>query len=360
MPTWLEVFQFVKDPYEKLDPYKIDLTYLVWDRPDLAEARRDLDLFNGDIFAARRCALKVFGSSGAGKTWLTRLFEKEILLRDPQLLFIYTKIPKLEPTFPVIYRLAIDYLLANYFDRITEHVKHAQKGNVNLDAWKAVILDEELATAFSQYYSGGANRVLARRWITGDRLSAADLDGVNLTRSLDSDYDRFEMLIRVFENLAPGFSGTVFVIDELENASVKLAGQLSDSLRDMLDRFAERFALLASFTAEKDEEWYDLGYTEQLNRRFDYTIGLEALSKNTIADFLRIHHQAYRKHRVELKDQLSPFNERGAVSLLEVMSAVHQYPGYYLPNCRDLVRSLKGKKIDAGFVKKNKRRLTFK
>lgn len=32
---WYEKFDFIKDPYEKVDPYKIDDKYLEWNRPDL-------------------------------------------------------------------------------------------------------------------------------------------------------------------------------------------------------------------------------------------------------------------------------------------------------------------------------------
>jgi len=357
MPTWFEALHFAKDPYEKLDPYKIDLKYLAWDRPDLDKAARNLYAFVKDILDGRRTGLKVFGSAGSGKTWFTRIIEKETLAKNPRILFIYTKVPRLEPTFQVVYRLAIQDLLDNYFDKIARYVKETQKGETDLNAWKNAIGDEDLATAFQQYYSG-TNKALSKKWLTGDKLSAYELDSLKVTRSLDSDYDRFEMLIQIFEKLSSVFSTSMFVIDELENASVKLAGQLSDSLRDMLDRFAEKFALVASFTAQKDEEWYDLGYTEQLNRRFDYAVKLEALDK--VADFLRIHQQAYRKPDVKINDQLYPFTEEGAVSLLEIMQPGNRYPGYYLPNCRDLAKLCAGKPIDADFVKKNQNWLSFK
>ena len=194
----------------------------------------------------------------------------------------------------------------------------------------------------------------------GNKLSASQLEKLSLTSSLSSDYVRFEMLVRILKQMKPVFPAIVLVIDELENASVKLAGQLSDSLRDMLDSFSENFTLLASFTAQKDEEWYDLGYSEALFRRLDYSVKLEALSLDSVVDFLRIHHHAYREPGAVVKDQLHPFAEKGAIALLENMKPGHQYPGYYLPNCRDLATICKGRSIDPDFVKDNLGRLTFK
>jgi len=358
MPAWFEDLHFVKDPYEKLDPYKIDLKYLLWDRPDLKKAREDLNGLIQDILDGRRIGLKAFGSAGSGKTWLTRIVEKEIRAKNPEVLFIYTKIPRLEPTFEVVYRIAIQNLLDEYFVQIQEYVKKNQNGEVGERAWKAVFKPEDLARAFAVYCSG-THRTLVRRWFTGDKLSASDLDSLRISTSLDSDYDRFEMLVQILMQMSSIFR-TVLVIDELENAPVKLAGQLSDSLRDMLDAFSENFALLTSFTAQKDEEWYDLGYSEALNRRLDYAVKLDALSTDDVAEFLRMHHGVYRQSEARVKDQLHPFVREGAVALLEKTAPGHWYPGYYLPNCRDLVTVCKGGLIDANFVTQNLPRLTFK
>jgi len=217
----------------------------------LQQALLDLQRFIEDISNDRRTGMKIFGSSGSGKTWLTRIIEKEILAMKPEVLFIYTKVPKLEPTFQTVYRLGVQYLLDNHFDRIVQHIK--DHGETNLTTWKKMIQDEDLATAFGQYYSG-TNRALAKKWLIGDKLSASELDELKVTSSLDSEYDRFEMLTRIFQNMSSIFSDSLLVIDELENAPVKLAGQLSDSLRDILDTFAERFSLVVSFTAAKDSK----------------------------------------------------------------------------------------------------------
>lgn len=359
MPTWFEVFRFVKDPYEKLDPYRIDIKYLVWDRPDLSEAREALNKFIEDTLNKQRVGLRIFGPSGSGKTWLTRIIEKEVSQKDNNILFLYTKIPRIEPTFQIVYRIAIDYFLTHHFEKLTKKM-----GATDLSAWKKVIEDPELSVGFLKLSSGTATKkALARKWLIGDKLTASELSDLEITYSLDSDYERFEMLRKLIEKLSKVFSTSILVVDELENASVKLAGQLSDSLRDMLDVFSERFALITSFTAEKAEEWYDLGYTEALGRRFDYSIKLDSLEKKTLPGFLRLHHKVYRKRRVRVEDHVFPFTDESAVKLLELMSPGFHYPGYFLPNCRDMVRyaaANEKKQIDITFVEKNSDRISFK
>ncbi|MEM3612659.1 MAG: hypothetical protein QW090_04810 [Candidatus Bathyarchaeia archaeon] len=362
MQTWYEAFYFAKDPYEKLDPYNIDFERLIWDRPDLEKAKEDVDKFLEDIVHKQRVALKIFGPAGSGKTWLTRIIQKELIFNKKEnALFLYTKVPRMEPTFQVVYRIVIEHFFKNYFDKLRNYINE-KKGSTDLNAWKDVIEDEELALCFSKYASGGQDRALARKWLIGDKLSASELSSMGMVYSLDSDYERFEMLRKLIERLLNIFSTCVLVIDELENASVKLAGQISDGLRDMLDVFSERFALIASFTAQKADEWYDLGYTESLGRRFDFTVELASLRKEIIPEFLRLHHKVYRKKDVTIEDEIFPFEEDSAIRLMELMSPEHHYPGYFLPNCKDIARRAAGKKqrIDVKFVEENFQWVTFK
>jgi hypothetical protein len=362
MQLWFEAFQFAKAPYEKLDPYKIDFERLVWDRPDLKKAKEDIDKFIDDTINKLRVALKIFGPAGSGKTWLTRIIQKELseklAERREEMVFLYAKVPRMEPTFQVVYRIAIEYFLANYFEKLRKFVRRA-----TVDAWEKVIDDHELALCFSNFSSGTpTKKALARKWLIGDKLSASELSDLELTYSLDSDYERFEMLRKLIEKLLNKFSVCVLVIDELENAPTKLAGQISDGLRDLLDLFSERFALIASFTAQKVEWWYDLGYTEALGRRFDYTVELSSLDKNTLTEFLRLHHKAYRKEDAKIKDEIYPFTEDAAIKLLELMPPQYHYPGYFLPNCKDIARLASGKEapIDAKFVETNFQKVSFK
>lgn len=363
MQTWLEFFEFEKDPYEKLDPYKIEFERLVWNRPDLNEAKEYLNSFIEDAISKKRVGLKVFGPAASGKTWFTRIVQKELTQklseRNEKMLFIYTKVPRLEPTFHIVYRLSIEYFLKNYFNKLADSIRESGR------QWKDLIDDHELAMCFQKYSGTASDQALAKKWLTGEKLTASELGKLEITYSIDSDYEKYEMLRKLIEKLTMTglFTTCILVIDELENAPVKLAGQLSDCLRDLLDSFAERFGLIASFTAEKVDEWYDLGYTEYLGRRFDYTVQLDSLNKEAVAQFLRLHHGVYRKENSRVTDQLLPFTEDGAIKLLELMPLEYHYPGYFLPNCRDIVKiafERKKKQIDARFVEDNFQRVTFK
>jgi hypothetical protein len=360
--VWFEEFDFEKDPYEKLDPYRIDFKRLVWDRPDLPNAKEAIDKFIGEICEGKRTALKIYGSSGGGKTWLTRIIQKELSssLKDADkgMIFIYTKVPRIEPTFQIVYRIGIEYFLSNYFKTLLDGLK----GN-RVQDWEKLVQDHDLALCFHNYSSGTpVKKAIARKWLIGDKLSASELSNLEITYAIDSDYERLEMLRKLVEKLSNAYFTFVLVIDELENASTKLAGQISDALRDLLDSFSEKFALITSFTAQKIDEWYDLGYTEALNRRFDYSIELSSLSQEKLADFLRIHHKAYRNAKSKVKDELLPFLEDGAIKLLNLMSPQYHYPGYFLPNCKAIARAAEGKveEINASFLQENFQLVPFK
>ena len=95
---WFEEFKFEKDPYEKLYPYRIEFDRLVWDRPDLPKAKEDMDRFAGEVCEEKRIALKVYGPAGCGKTWFTRIVQKELSAKLPaaskDMVFMYTKVPR--------------------------------------------------------------------------------------------------------------------------------------------------------------------------------------------------------------------------------------------------------------------------
>jgi len=355
MGMWFEQFDFESDPYERLDPYLIREKYIDWDRPDLQEVRHSLNRFVENVCNQRRVGLKVFGPSGGGKTWFVRLCQKEISKKQPTSIFVYTKIPEIEPTFQVVYRIGIEYFLDSQMTLLIDHVTKT-KQSTSLEAWKEIIDDPNLSVCFAKISGGGEAAVSARRWLIGDKLSSAELKSIEIVTSLDSDYDRFVTLKKLLKQLSRIFSTAVLIVDELENASVKPARQLGDSLRDMLDEFGERFALLCCFTAEKEEEWYDLGYTEALARRLDFTVKLDSLKIDTLPEFLRLHHRLYRKRKSEVKDQIFPFTEDGIRELLNQMDPSLHYPGYFLPNCGELARLAALKRlseINAGFVKSN-------
>jgi len=359
---WFESFGFEINPYSKIDPYTIPLDKLVWNRTDLKDVRKKLDKFVEDIFNGNRVGLKIFGPTASGKTWLIRIIEKEILSKKDGMVFIYTKIPKLDPTFSVIYRIAIENFIEKYMKKLTDYVSK-QEGQTNLDAWIKVLVNEDLAKCFQQISSKSPNDFIAKRWLSGDKISSTELNAIKVSSSLDSDYKKFEMLKNLLKQLSKIFPSIILVIDELENASTRFAGQVSETLREILDEFSEKFGLICAFTAQKLEEWYDIGYTESLERRLDYVMELDSLKKDAISDFLGMHHKVYRKTDFEVKNDLYPFNEKGAISLLEVSDTRFHYPGFFLPNCQEILRlafDKKIKEINAEFVKNHADVLRFR
>lgn len=240
-----------------------------------------------------------------------------------------------------------------------DHVNR-QEGDSPQAKWEKVFQeDEDFANCFSEI-ERGSDKGLAIRWLKGNRLTSTDLRQLNIINAIDSDYKRLEKLTYLIEKLSNIFQNVVLVIDELENTSIKLAGQLSDSLRDMLDTFSKNFALITSFTAQKSEEWYDLGYTDALKTRIDYTIELESFKKESIVEILRQHNEVYRKKDAKVKDQLFPFTEDGIVKLLEMLPITKKYPRFLLIGCQGLIRTATEKnveKIDDKFVEENKKQL---
>lgn len=357
---WYENFGFEANPYQKLDPFKIELSRLSWNRSDLASERQKLDRFIADVLAGSRTGLIGYGAIGSGKTWLARILQKEIKSKQEKMIFIYTKIYKLEPTFAVIYKIAIESILSQ-MEMIKKAVS-AKTGRDDLEGWKQAFEDEDLAKGLTNIAVGGKNGAIAERWLFGNRVLSSDLDVLGIINPLDSDYKQYEMLKNAIFALSKLFPVVVFVIDELDNAPVKLASALSDSLRNMLDEFASNFALVCLFTAEALAEWYEHGYSETLQRRIDYTVTLGSLKSESVLEFLRAHHSLYRRKDHKVEDQLFPFSEDGVVTMLKSMPVERHFPGYFLPNCEAIAKISVEEKvdtIDSQYVQKKRSRMPY-
>lgn len=342
---WYEKFDFDANPYQKLDPFKIDHSRLSWNRDDLAKEREKLDRFIEDLLSGSRVGLMGYGAIGSGKTWLARILQKEIRNKQPNSMFIYTKVHKLEPTFSVIYKIAMESILSE-METIRKAVS-TEVGRDDEDGWKKIFADEDIAKGFVNITKGGKAGALAERWLFGYRISSSDLDTLNIINPIDSDYMKYETLRNIIFTLTKLFPVVILVIDELDNAPVKLASALSDSLRNMLDELSNNFGLFCLFTAEALEEWYEHGYSEALRRRIDYTIELGSIKVERAPDFLRKHHALYRKKEQEMKDELSPFSEDGVITLLKLMPIEKLFPGYFFPNCESIAKIAAEEDVEA-------------
>ena len=361
---WYEELGFKANPYEGTkNPYEIPLEMLAWNRPDLEREKKKLDDFVEDICEGRKVGLRMFGPNRSGKTWLTRLLEKEILYRRKiDALFLYTKVEEFAPAFGLVYQMAIEGTLVR-FEKIAKYLKES-KGDTSLKQWMDAFPEsEDLAHCFS-CISQKSNEAIAKSWLLGDKVSAANLGKLEIVHQLDSDFKKFEALRHLFKLLSEAFQTVILVVDQLERASkVKEASVLSDILREMLDVFPDRFVLVLSFMGEKEEAWFSLGYSLALEGRLRYVIQLSPIDPNTVCDLMRTHHSLYRKQKDEKQDELRPFKESGIKKLLQIMRVQYHYPGYLLTNCEELAReALKTKKniITESFVVSHKDSLRFK
>ncbi len=364
MSRYFEKYHFVQNPYESTNPYKIDEKFLEWDRPDLADARKKLDQFLEDVSGGARVGMRIFGQTGSGKTWLTKIISKELVRRShgsQNIIFIYTLIPAVEPSFSVMYREAISYFMKNNLKNIADFIK-AKYGNGSTANWEKLIPNTELAKALYMISTNLREPELAKKWLFGERLSVSELDKLDITYALDGDYKRLTMLKELIAHLCKNFGPVVLVIDELENTPIRISNAIGDSLRALLDDFSENFALIASFTAEKEDEWYDIGFSEQLSRRFDYLVPLDSLGAEHVSEFLRVHHSLYLGESDTQRDKLLPFCDDALDGLFGLMGPEYHYPGFLLPNCGRLVREAAEKDLDhinSEFVARNKNILRY-
>lgn len=342
-------FEFDEDPYANIDPIAISLDRIEWNRDDLKDAKRELQNFMEDVEGLNRVALKIWGPWGSGKTWLLRLIQK---LVKTDVLVIYTKIAKVEPTFSVFYHTFIESLMPNIRE-ICKGIDKDENAGPTISGWIDFIKDEDLAHCLWHLYREDTYSRVSKRWLFGEKAPPKDLLDASLITTLDGDYKKYKVLEELIDLSRLAFQTPILIIDQLESATGKIAGQIGDVLRELLDEFYERFAIICAYTAEIEDEWYDFGYTEALERRIDYKIELKSLEKDYIPEFLRRHHALYRKKDIKITDELSPFTEDGIQRILEVMDPGAHYPGYILTNCRNLAREATNedvKEIDKGFV----------
>jgi hypothetical protein len=329
---WYENFEFVEDPYSVSDPYSYPSTeFFEWNRDDLN--RSQLDLFMTRVLEGRRTGIKVYGPSGSGKTWLARIVEKELNTKQEKGQVIYTRLTSLDPTFSSIYDDFLEGIMGDTLTGVFETLRSS--GKHTLPEWKTVISDENLAACLWHLAYDPEKKDYCQMWLRGEKLSAGYLDEIKVTASLDRDTKKFKTMKGLIGLLTSAYPFVTLVVDELENARPVYAKALSDVLRELIDSFYHKFALLCSYTAERADDWFDLGYTDFLYRRLELLFSLDSVAINYGPDWLRKLHETYRRETFS-GDQLAPFTEAGIQRLLELMEPTRRYPGYILSNCTTL------------------------
>jgi hypothetical protein len=350
---WFETYDFASDPYVIRDPFTIPLELIRWDRDDLRH-KQNLDLFLEDVVNGYRVGLKVYGPSGSGKTWLLRYIQKELSQRvgEAEAAVFYGKIPRLDPTFSAFYEFVVK-AWSKYREGVFDQL--AEKAGRQESQWQDYVSDIDLGSClWRMWYKSDEKETLrlCEHWLRGSRIPVRELVRVGATVSLDRDHQKYAVLGKLIELSLLSCQTCVLIVDELENASGSLARALGDSLRDLLDSFSERFALVCSYTAEAADEFIDRGYGEFLFRRLEWEVMLDPITTDTVVSVIQVHQTAYRKGGYQ-GDQLVPFAEDGLRELLNHMQQERWYPGFIFPNCGVLGRlaaDAGAELIDATFV----------
>lgn len=326
---WHENFQFREDPYSIRDPYTYpSLKFFKWNRDDLD--RTQLDVFLTRVLAGKRAGLKVYGPSGSGKTWLARIVEKGLKARQKKGQVVYTRLTALDPSFSTLYDGFLESVTGETLTGVFQVLRKREKHT--LLEWKTVIPDENLAACLWHLAYEPEKKDYCQMWLRGEKLTASDLDQLEVTSSLDRDIKKFRAMKGLIELLRAAYPFVTLIVDELENARPVYAKALSDVFRELVDAFYDRFSLLCCYTAERADDWFDLGYTDFLYSRLELLFSLDSITSSYAPTWLRKLNETYRKKTFS-GDQLAPFTEEGVQRLLELMSPGRRYPRYILSNC---------------------------
>jgi energy-coupling factor transporter ATP-binding protein EcfA2 len=349
---WFEQFQFEQDPYSTLNPFEIPLERIRWNRDDLQDESK-LERFTGDIKGGYRSGLAVYGPAGSGKTWLLRYLQKRLLEESGGgVAVIRGRVLKLEPTFAALYDTVV-----NSWNEQREAALAAMEDKYgrDLSQWKLGIGDSDLATCLHHlhYPQQDAKVEICEDWLRGKKIAPQDRRVAGISASLDSDYDRYLTLRKLLDVCLSASEACVLIVDELENAPPRFAAALGDSLRDLLDSFAERFGLVCSYTAQAADELLDFGFGEFLFSRLESLVRLDPIMPDSARAIFTIHHQAYRAQDYA-GDELLPFTEDGLRTLINRMDEARWYPRFILQNCGTLGRAVASneetQQIDTDFV----------
>lgn len=342
---WFKEFDFKEDPYTTLGPFSIPLDYIKWNRDDLADKSK-LERFIEDVGHGYRAGLAVYGPAGSGKTWLLRYLQKRLVEKfGGDIAVIYGRILRLEPTFGALY----DDLVQSWNDqrdRILEAID--TKVGRTMPEWREFIGDSDLARCLYQIRSQETEQKvrICEHWLRGRKIGSADLREVEISLSLDRDYQRYLVLRKLLELSLWALGTCVVVVDELENAvPPRFAAALGDSLRDLLDSFAERFGLVCSYSAQAVDELLDWGFGEFLFTRLESHVRLDPITPDSAPAIFKVHHAAYRGEEYT-GDPLFPFTEGGLRRLINRMDEARWYPRFILQNCGVLGRAAVEQGID--------------
>ncbi len=350
-----EELGFVADPYNLPLSEKIEARFVLWNRSDLADQRTSISAFVTDCAQGYKASLLAFGPFGAGKTWLGRLIEKEVLAKCDEAVVLKTHVTRIQPDFEAVYQTFVDSFLED--ERTLKLLD--KKLDKQADWAELFPNNNDLGNALYHIKSNDDSAPIARNWLKAAPIPAGELKTAGISLRLASPIQRYEVMRCLIEKCVQLFPAVLLVVDELENADPKFARELSDVLRELLDSFVNRFAVCCLFSGESLDEFYDKGYVDALLSRITHKIPLASLTLTSAPDWLKKHQIQYRVAAFD-EDQLRPFTEAGLKKMLSLMRPEAMYPRQILTNCGHLARELKPSElIDPRFVENHQSRLEY-
>ena len=350
---WYENLEFNVDPYQIQDPMTIPLNFIQWNREDLDDKHEMKDFVNR-VVDKQRIGMKIYGTSGSGKTWLVRYIMKliEEKLGD-EALIIYISIPKIEPTFTAFYERFIEKILPR-LDPILKAIN--EKAGDSREDWTAYLKDRDLSNAIWNRHHRKDKNNLCEGWLLGRKLLTSELRSIDVLSPLDRDYRKHEVFKSLIQHSLLEFSTCTLMVDEIGFLPARVAQGLGDSLREMLDSFYDRFSLICTYTAEAADEMLDFGYSQFLFTRLEREVKMDAIKKEHVPEFLKIYQASYRKEEFKRENQLYPFDQGGLKKLIELMNPERHYPRFILTNCGILAKKAAetNQTINESFVSKYK------
>lgn len=362
---WWETFQFKEDPYQgDIDPYAKPEWSLKWNRNDLTEGEGAFNGFIEDIERRRKVTAYVWGPWRSGKTWISRLIEKELRKKMPEILVIRVQVRRSLLGLIHFYRRIIEDTITSekrgkkIMDRFKEYISE-KRGNTQAE-WRNFFGDRDLGTALFEIAHDGDSAYICKNWIQARSVSANYLKEPGILAPLKEEDVIEDVLEKLIEKFIEIFSGILIIIDQMEEAKPSLARDISSTMRRISDKFKENFALCLLLQGEEQDQWVDRGYDEALFARIRHRIRLDPISSEYAPEFLRRHNEVYREKGFE-GDQIYPFTEDGAKRLIQLLGPENSYPGSkFFQSCEELARiseSEGGKEITKEFVDKNKKTL---
>jgi len=248
-------------------------------------------------------SILIHGPWRSGKSWLARYIQKEFK-KNPDILFITIIIDEEDPSSTAFYREFLKRVLeSDFFDRIADTLETP----ISYENWRYVFDSQNLSRAIHNIRTGN-HYELSLNWLMGRKLSASDMQKINVNSHLDSLFDKTETMKLLIKKIQEYYDSLVLCIDQIEGGKGRNAKFLSDLIRDINSSFYEKFGLILVATMENITDWYLMGFSEALLKRIRYHCTMDVLKSEYLPTFMEIQ-QAVHRNEDWTHSQLLPFTQ---------------------------------------------------